>query len=209
MKNILVIEDEPLLRSNLLTILEMEGFKVTVAENGKRGMESARRQAPDLIICDVMMPVMDGYTVLENLRSDRATASVPFIFLTAKSDRADLRTGMTLGADDYLTKPFTVDELLAAIDSRFRRAQQLRSKFKPAFHSLAPLERLGLTRREAEVLLWVAQGKSNSEIGVILKLSIGTVKKHMEHIFAKLGTENRAAATLQAIEVLNSCPESA
>jgi DNA-binding NarL/FixJ family response regulator len=209
MKKILVIEDEPQTRENLATILEMEGYQTITARDGAEGLAAAKRELPDLVLCDVMMPAMDGYAVLEALRAESTTVSIPFIFLTAKGDRRDLRTGMDLGADDYLSKPATAAELLGAIDTRLQRhkekeeAAQQKVEFKPNFESTAPLERLGLTPREAEVLLWVAQGKSNGEIGTILGMSEKTVKIHVGHIFEKLGVDNRNAATLRAIEVLS------
>ncbi|MDB6026372.1 MAG: DNA-binding response regulator [Verrucomicrobiales bacterium] len=202
MKSILVIEDEPHLRANLLTILQMENFNAFAAENGLRGVEMARQKKPDMILCDIMMPGLDGYSVLQELRSDDATVGIPFIFLTSKSDRTDLRTGMALGADDYLTKPFAVPELLSAIEARFLRLEQQRMQHKINFVSSEPLRKLGLTPREADVLFWLAQGKTNAEAGLILEMSVATVKKHVEHIFAKLGVENRSAAILRAIESL-------
>src|SRR5574341_351543 len=105
MKKILIIEDEPEMRRNLAMILKLEKFQVLTAENGRRGVEMALAEKPDLIICDVMMPELDGYGVLHQLRQERATAGTPFMFLTAKGEKADLRSGMNLGADDYLTKP--------------------------------------------------------------------------------------------------------
>src|SRR5262245_7786181 len=102
MTKILVIEDQPQMRNNIATILEMENFQVVTAEHGKRGVELALAEKPDLIICDVMMPELDGYGVLAALRADPATATLPFLFLTAKGDKLDLRKGMNLGADDYL-----------------------------------------------------------------------------------------------------------
>src|SRR5580765_8486649 len=97
MTKILVIEDQPQMRKNLATILEMEDFEVAVATDGLAGLESARKLNPDLIICDVMMPEMDGYSLLEKLRAEAATATIPFIFLTARGDKVDLRSGMNLG----------------------------------------------------------------------------------------------------------------
>lgn len=211
MSKILVIEDQPQMRKNIATILEMENFQVFIAENGRRGVELARVQKPDLVICDVMMPELDGYGVLQELRAESVTATVPFIFLTAKSDRLDLRNGMNLGADDYLTKPVAREELLAAIQVRLTRhlAHQAEIKsakstagFNPDYSSAKPLESIGLTAREAEVLLWVAQGKSNGDVAIILGMAEKTVKKHMSHIFEKLGVEGRNAATLRAIECL-------
>jgi len=210
MKKILVIEDEPQMRRNVCTILAMEGFQAISATNGTEGVAAARAERPDLILCDVMMPELDGYGVLEEMRRDTATAGIPFIFLTARGEKADIRTGMNLGADDYLTKPVAAGELLQAINARFQRRQAQEQsaldqvRFEPNFASAKPLETLGLTPREAEVLLWVAQGKSNSDIATILEMSEGTVKKHLEHIFEKLGVESRNGATLRAISLLNS-----
>jgi DNA-binding NarL/FixJ family response regulator len=205
MKKILVIEDEPEMRRNLLTILRLEKFEPVGAENGKAGIALAKSTKPDLILCDVMMPEIDGFGVLKALRADAATASIPFIFLTAKGEKIDIRSGMNLGADDYLTKPVDKADLLSAITSRFtRQQQQVRTDFRPNFDSFEPLCVLGLTPRVAEVLLWVAQGKTNSDIASILGVSESTVKKHVQEIFEKLGVETRSAAALRALEVLGS-----
>src|SRR5437870_5647404 len=184
MNKILVIEDETETLENLVLMLEMEGFKPLSAPNGRAGVAVAKRELPDVILCDVSMPEMDGYGVLENLRADSATVSIPFIFLTAKGDKKDLRIGMNLGADDYLTKPASAEEVLSAINARLDRhnekeqAAMAKVELKPNFDSAKPLESLGLTPREAEVLLWIAQGKSNSDIGTILGCAENTVKVH-------------------------------
>jgi DNA-binding NarL/FixJ family response regulator len=206
MRKILVIEDEPEMRRNLITILRLEKFHPLAAANGRAGIELAKQERPDLILCDVMMPELDGYGVIAALRADPATVTIPFIFLTAKGEKPDIRAGMNLGADDYLTKPVAKNDLLGAIRSRLdRAAQQSTPEFKPNFDSARPLEEaLGLTPRVAETLLWVAQGKTNSEIAVILGNSESTVKKHVLEIFEKLGVETRTAASLRALEVLSS-----
>jgi len=212
MKKILIIEDQPQMRRNLGTILEMEGFEVKLAEDGNAGVVQARAFEPDLIICDVMMPELDGYAVLRTLRSEKATATIPFIFLTAKGEKTDQRAGMNLGADDYLTKPVEQRDLLASVRMRLERrdaheteleSAKASSGFNPNFESSKPLESLGLTPREAEVLLWVAQGKSNGAIAILLGMAEKTVKKHMGSIFAKLGMEGRNAATIRALEILS------
>jgi DNA-binding NarL/FixJ family response regulator len=209
MKKILVIEDEQEMRRNLLAILKLEQFHGLGAENGRAGIELARREKPDLILCDVMMPELDGHGVLCALREDAATAAIPFIFLTAKGERRDVREGMNLGADDYLTKPVAKADLLKAIAVRFvRAAQQTTNEFKPDFTSTAPLiERFRLTSRAAEVLLWVAQGKTNAEVASILQISESTVKKHMMEVMDLLGVDTRTAATVRALEVLSSSRE--
>ncbi len=121
MYKVLIIEDDTSVRQNLLDLLLLEDFKVIAAENGRIGIQLAEREIPDLIVCDVMMPELDGHSVLKLLRQEPSTATIPFIFLTAKSDKIDFRQGMELGADDYLTKPFTRAELLAAMTSRLEK----------------------------------------------------------------------------------------
>ncbi len=205
MKKILIIEDEPEMRRNLATILRLEQFQVLSAENGRVGLELALRDRPDLVLCDVMMPELDGHGVLTALRNDPTTMNLPFIFLTARGEKSDLRSGMNLGADDYLTKPVARADLLNAVEARFKRQEQLaRQEFKPDFSSPEPLRSLGLTPRVAEVLLWVAQGKTNADIATILGISESTVKKHLLEIFQVLGVETRSAATLRALEALGS-----
>jgi DNA-binding NarL/FixJ family response regulator len=193
------------MRRNLQTLLKLEHYRVLAAENGRAGLDLARRERPDLILCDVMMPELDGHGVLKALRDDRATMSIPFIFLTARGEKTDVRSGMDLGADDYLTKPVVRADLLSAVGARFTRQGQLaQQEFKPDFSSYRPLLSLGLTPRVAEVLLWVAQGKTNADVGTILGISESTVKKHLLEIFQVLGVETRSAATLRAVEALGS-----
>lgn len=202
MTRILIIEDEKHTRENLATILEMEGYQPLTAADGEAGVAATLREVPDLILCDITMPKLDGFGVLSALRKNERTATVPFIFLTAKGDRPDVRAGMNLGADDYLTKPASAEEVLAAVETRLIRHRTLRAGGTPDFRSATPLEALGLTPREAEVLLWVAQGKSNADVGTILNMAEKTVKIHLGHIFQKLGVETRTAAAAMAIEKL-------
>ncbi len=130
MKKILLIEDNNEIRENTAEILELDGYKVITAENGKTGVELALKETPDLIICDIMMPVLDGYGVLHLLSKHAHTESIPFIFLTAKADRGDYRKGMEMGADDYITKPFEDVELLNAIESRFKKQGLIGKKYE-------------------------------------------------------------------------------
>ena len=204
MKTILIIEDQPDMRENIATILEMEDYAVLEVGNGRDGIALSREEKPDLILCDVMMPEMDGYEVLQALRKDRTIAGTPFIFLTARGEKRDLREGMNLGADDYLTKPVSGADLLAAVSARLQREQKRSAGFNPDFSSSKPLETLGLTPREAEVLLWVAQGKSNPEVATILGAARNTIKVHLARIFEKIGADNRHAAGLTAMECLTS-----
>jgi two-component system sensor histidine kinase/response regulator len=126
MKRILVIDDEEYLRDMVKIALVDRGYEVTEADNGSTGIEIARRELPDLILCDVRMERVDGYLTLSTLRHDPATASIPFILITGMADNAGMRHGMELGADDYLPKPFTIDALYAAVDARLKKAAATR-----------------------------------------------------------------------------------
>jgi DNA-binding response OmpR family regulator len=127
---ILLIEDDNVMRENTVELLQLSHYDVAWAENGKMGIKRALSFQPDLIICDIMMPELDGYSVLHLLSKETATAGIPFIFLTAKSKMSDMRLGMNMGADDYITKPFQDIELLHAIESRLERHKNLVRKYK-------------------------------------------------------------------------------
>ena len=129
MKSVLVIEDNIDIRDNTVEILDLAGYKTFSAENGKKGVEIAFKEKPDLIVCDIMMPVLDGYGVLHLLRKNEETINTPFIFLTAKIERTDFRKGMEMGADDYITKPFEDIELLNAIEIRLKKSALLDKKY--------------------------------------------------------------------------------
>lgn len=135
-KKILLIEDNKDMRENTAEILELSKYKVITAKNGKEGVEIAQKENPDLIICDIMMPVLDGYGVLHMLSKSSETASIPFIFLTAKAERSDLRKGMEMGADDYVTKPFDDIELLNAVESRLKKAEMMKKEFSKNIEGL-------------------------------------------------------------------------
>ncbi|MBT8237832.1 MAG: response regulator [Croceitalea sp.] len=132
MKKILLVEDDLSLRENIAELLDLSGFEVLTAAHGKIAVKLAKEAIPDLILCDIMMPEMDGYGVLENLSSNETTKHIPFIFVSAKTEHDDVRKGMNLGADDYLTKPFEEDELLAAIHSRLQKTSLLKSVYNAA-----------------------------------------------------------------------------
>ena len=136
MRRVLLIEDNDEIRENTAEILELANYKVDTAANGKIGVEKALECVPDLIICDIMMPVLDGYGVLHLLHKNETLKNVPFIFLTAKSERGDFRKGMEMGADDYITKPFSDIELLTAIESRLNKAALLKQNFETSTSQL-------------------------------------------------------------------------
>jgi DNA-binding response OmpR family regulator len=136
MKKILLIEDNLEVRENTAEILELANFNVLTAENGKIGVDMAMKEDPDLIICDIMMPELDGYGVLHILSKNKNTAKIPFIFLTAKTDKMDFRKGMNMGADDYLTKPFEDTELLDAIESRLKKREITTTDYNQTFEGI-------------------------------------------------------------------------
>ncbi len=129
MKKILVIEDNTEVRENICEILELSGYKAISASHGKEGVNKVLDDIPDLILCDVMMPELDGFGVLKILNNKPKTNKIPFIFLTAKAEKSDFRKGMGLGADDYITKPFDDAELLEAIEMRLKKSQAIKSVF--------------------------------------------------------------------------------
>ncbi|WP_417369225.1 response regulator [Gelidibacter japonicus] len=137
MKKVLIIEDNVDVRENTADILELAGYKVATAENGKIGLEKAIQLLPDVIVCDIMMPEMDGYEVLQDLNKNAKTASIPFVFLTAKTERTDMRKGMNLGADDYLTKPFSENELLEAIECRMKKHDFLKKEYSKTIEGVS------------------------------------------------------------------------
>jgi len=130
MKKILLIEDNLEVRENTMEILSLANYNVISAENGKIGVELAQKEKPDLVICDIMMPELDGYGVLHILNKNEQTAGIPFIFLTAKTEKTDIRKGMNLGADDYLTKPFDDTDLLNAIEARLRKSAMQQKQYE-------------------------------------------------------------------------------
>jgi len=153
MPKILVIEDEESVRDNLLDILEAENFKTVAAANGRIGVEMAMSEYPDLILCDIMMPELDGYGVLKALRQESSTSTIPLIFLTANTAKSDFRQGMNMGADDYLTKPFTISELLITILNKLEKYANLKKNLSAIPNKLTPrmqlvLNQLTLTIKE-------------------------------------------------------------
>lgn len=153
MKKILLIEDNDDIRSNTAEILELSNYNVVVAENGKTGVQKAIETKPDLIICDIMMPELDGYGVLHAIHKNDEIKNTPFIFLTAKTERSDFRRGMEMGADDYITKPFTGVELLDAVDSRLKKVELLKSKLAPGIEGLDYLIKSSLDKDPLQTMV--------------------------------------------------------
>ncbi|MFZ5476800.1 MAG: sigma-54-dependent transcriptional regulator [Myxococcota bacterium] len=184
MKRVLVIEDDRNIRENLLELLEAEGFEVVGAPDGKAGVGAALARVPDVIVCDITMPVMDGHQVLRAIRDYPETAAVPFIFLTARAQRADVREGMRLGADDYLTKPFSRLELLDAVRSRLRRAEALGREVAPSPAAPSPggpVVASPALRRVYEQAMIVAR----SDLSILLLGETGVGKDVLAHAIHK------------------------
>jgi CheY-like chemotaxis protein/CRP-like cAMP-binding protein len=191
MKSVLVIDDNKDIRENTAEILEMAGYKTFTAENGKKGVETALQEKPNLIVCDIMMPELDGYGVLHLLRKSPATEHIPFIFLTAKTERSDFRKGMEMGADDYITKPFEDIELLNAIEMRLKKAAVLDTQypvsgeginqfFKDAKNSglIGQLEEQYSTENYGKKQVLYQEGKRPRYLFLLVKGKVKGIKTH-------------------------------
>lgn len=186
MKRILLIEDNKDVRENTAEILELSKYEVITACNGKEGVKMAQTEKPDLIICDIMMPELDGYGVLHTLGKDTATASIPFIFLTAKAEKSDYRKGMGMGADDYLTKPFDDTDLLNAVETRLKKNEILKNEYAKTAEGLNSfineakgLEELGKLSETRDCKIYKKKDIIYSEFGYpkgVYFLSKGKVK---------------------------------
>jgi len=188
----LVVEDDPASLANTQLLLELEGFRVATASDGIAGLAAIHAQRPDIVICDIMMPGMDGMALLAEVRNAPAVADTPFVFLTALVDRHSQRSGMNGGADDYLTKPFEPKELLDTIAARLRR---LRQSVQPAPSADGIDKELArkraeianaLSQREMEILALIGEGLSSRRIAEHLGISLRTVDSHRAKIITKL-----------------------
>ncbi len=189
---IVLIEDDEDSRQNVCLLLELEGYAVRSAPDGETGLQRLfEAPLPDLVLCDLMLPGLDGFGVLEAVRRNPALANLPFMLLTARTDRASQRKGMNLGADDFLTKPFSAEELLSAVATRLRRRE-----LALATSGLSPEEAQRytlLSDRERQVLIRIGQGQSSREIGEALGISPKTEQGHRAHIMLKLALHNAQA----------------
>ena len=200
MYSILIFEDDAVSCVYMEFFLKKEGFDVRCASDGHSGLDLLYKKRPDLILCDIMMPDMDGHAVLEAVRKEPAFADIPFIFVTALVDRAAVRQGMNEGADDYLPKPFTTDELLAAVSSRICRHEVISSQHsKFAFQEERAILLKKTSKREREILLLVGKGGTSKEIARQLFVSLKTIERHRENIMKKLNATNAATLARWAI----------
>ena len=197
---IMIIEDDPSYQSMMETILILEGFDVKSASDGQSGLAMLREHRPDLILCDIMMPLMDGHAVLGSLRKEKQLLDVPFIFVTALGHRTDVRHGMTAGADDYLPKPFSAEELIVAVTGCLTRRENLRKHYLSSIYQeecTILVERT--TVREREILELVGRGATSREIAGHLGISLRTVDAHRTNLMNKLGAENAAMLSRWAL----------
>ncbi len=200
MYSILIIEDDPAYISMMEVILQMEGFDVRTATDGSSGLALLRQKRPDVILCDIMMPDMDGHRVLETVKGECALADIPFIFVTALGERADVRLGMSAGADDYLSKPFSAFELLTAVTGRIRRHEMIHQKRRESdFQEEKAILRRKITRREREVLLLVGKGSTSRNIAERLGVRLKTVEVHRANLMNKLDAPNAATLARWAV----------
>ena len=198
--SVLIIDDDPSYRGMMEVILQMEGFAIRAAADGQSGLALLRRQRPDLILCDIMMPDRDGLSVLEALKDEHALADIPFIFVSAMVERADVRRGMSAGADDYLPKPFSAEELLAAVNGRIRRHEMINLCHGTAFfQEEEAILRRKVTKRELEVLLMVGQGITSKKIAEQLGVCLKTIEVHRANLMTKLDAANAASLARWAV----------
>jgi DNA-binding NarL/FixJ family response regulator len=200
-KRLLVVDDDPNLVLLVKDYLEFRGYEVVAASNGLEALEVMRRLTPDLIICDVMMPEMDGYTFVQTLRSDRATDWIPVIFLSARGQTADRVRGLNTGADAYLVKPFEPEELVAQVEATLKHTERLLQMQGAPVQPVIQLDReVELTPTETKVLQYVARGMSNREIAEVMGVSQRTIESHVSNMLSKTGLHNRTELARWAIE---------
>ena len=188
-KKILLVEDEFQLRNNITNLLEDNGFEVLSLAEGDKAIRIIPIYKPNLILCDIRMPDFDGYWVLHESRKIKLGAIIPFVFISSKTERLDVRTGMELGADDYLTKPFTQAELLNAVNARLEKASDYEKIISGSTEELpkaSPEDFAKLSPAERKVITCVALNETSAEIAKKLSISIKTVENHRARISSKL-----------------------
>lgn len=203
---LLLIDDDPNLILLVKDYLEFRGYEVITADNGKTALDILQDADPDMIICDIMMPEMDGYTFVENVRSNVKTRWIPFLFLSAKGQSQDRVKGLSKGADVYMVKPFEPEELVAQVESSLKQADRLLQHSRGA--DVTPIiqvpDDVTLTPKELEVVQMVAQGMSNREVALNLKVSQRTVESHVSNMLNKTNLNNRTELARWAIESRNA-----
>jgi DNA-binding NarL/FixJ family response regulator len=202
-KKLLLVDDDPNLILLVKDYLEFQGYEVVTAENGREALEILENQTPDMIICDVMMPEMDGYALVEKVRQDSRTSWIPFMFLSAKGQSQDRVKGLNTGADVYMVKPFEPEELVAQVESSLKQAKRL-MKQNTAKANEGPKiqvpQNVELTPTELRVVQLLAQGMANKDIAEKLNVSQRTIESHVSNMLNKTNLKNRTELARWAIE---------
>lgn len=202
-KRLLLIDDDPNLILLVKDYLEFRGYEVVTAENGKEAIHMLTQGLPDLIICDIMMPEMDGYSTIEHIRQDKRTNWIPVLFLSAKGQSQDRIKGLNLGADVYMVKPFEPEELVAQVESSLKQTNRLLEHTEGIGDDRLPIQvpaSVELTPTELKVVQLVARGLANREISVQMNVSQRTIESHVSNMLGKTGLNNRTELARWAIE---------
>lgn len=202
-KRLMLVDDDPNLIVLVKDYLEFRGYDVLTAENGRQALELLQKTIPDLIICDVMMPEMDGYTLVEHIREDPRTEWIPVLFLSAKGQSQDKVKGLTTGADVYMVKPFEPEELVAQVESSLKQASRLIKHQSPNDNNtttIKPRRQVELTTTEIKVVKLVAQGLSNRDVADIMNVSQRTIESHVSNMLQKTGLHNRTELARWAMD---------
>ena len=203
-KRLLLIDDDPNLILLVKDYLEFRGYDVITAENGREALEILEGEMPDMIICDVMMPEMDGYSLVEHVRQDPKTSWIPVLFLSAKGQSQDKVKGLSTGADVYMVKPFEPEELVAQVESSLKQASRLMvrqpNQTGDGGHRIKVPFDVELTPTELRVVQFVARGMANREIAQELNVSQRTIESHVSNMLGKTGLHNRTELARWALE---------
>ena len=203
-RRLLLIDDDPNLILLVRDYLEFRGYEVITAENGRAALEVLEQETPDMIICDVMMPEMDGYSLVKAIRDDPKTSWIPVLFLSAKGQSQDRVKGLNIGADVYMVKPFEPEELVAQVESSLKQASRLiQHKDSKGGDSSTKIQvpfDVELTPTELRVVQFVARGMANREIAEELKVSQRTIESHVSNMLGKTGLHNRTELARWTIE---------
>ncbi|MEB3274163.1 MAG: response regulator transcription factor [Prochlorothrix sp.] len=199
-QRLLLVDDDPNLVLLVKDYLEFRDFKVITAESGIAALEILDTVTPDMIICDVMMPEMDGYTFVQRVRQDSRFSWIPILFLSAKGQSQDRIKGLQTGADVYMVKPFEPEELVAQVESSLRQAQRRGGRSQDQKQSLKVPETVELTPTELKVVQFVARGMSNRDVAEQMGVSQRTIESHVSNMLGKTGLNNRTELARWAIE---------
>ncbi|NJK38330.1 MAG: response regulator transcription factor [Oscillatoriales cyanobacterium RM2_1_1] len=206
-KRLMLVDDDPNLILLVRDYLEFRGYNVLTAENGIKALEILKNELPDLIICDIMMPEMDGYTLVKSIREDERMGWIPVLFLSAKGQSQDKVKGLNTGADVYIVKPFEPEELVAQVESSLRQASRLTQRQTVGIDGRSTIQVRGdveLTPTETKVVQLVAQGMANRDIAKTMKVSQRTVESHVSNMLGKTGLHNRTELARWALESRNA-----